>query len=104
VSFLQAPAQDQLKSQWAIALDSVSFYASLFPALNAHINISGAINFFFGLPAIKSIDTIGRRKWLLTTLPLMAVFMLGAALAFMIDNPSTRTGIVAVFLFREICH
>ncbi|RYP14023.1 hypothetical protein DL765_006626 [Monosporascus sp. GIB2] len=40
-----------------------------------------AVNFLFGLPAIKTIDTLGRRKWLITTLPLMCIFMLMAALS-----------------------
>jgi MFS family permease len=59
----------------------------------------GAINFVFALPAVRSIDTLGRRRWLLMTLPFMALFMLGAALSFSIDDPGTRTGIVALFLF-----
>ncbi|KAK5629223.1 hypothetical protein RRF57_004938 [Xylaria bambusicola] len=42
----------------------------------------GAVNFFFGLPAFKSIDTLGRRKWLVWTLPLMSFFMLAGALSF----------------------
>lgn len=63
----------------------------------------GAINFVFALPAVRSIDTLGRRRWLLMTLPFMALFMLGGALSFSIDDGSTRTGIVALFLFREYC-
>lgn len=65
----------------------------------------GGINFIFALPAIKSIDTLGRRRWLLMTLPLMALFMLGGALSFLIDGGSdssnTRTGVVAFFLFSR---
>ncbi|ORY62682.1 and other transporter-domain-containing protein [Pseudomassariella vexata] len=30
-----------------------------------------AINFIFGLPAIRTIDTLGRRKWLTMTLPVI---------------------------------
>ncbi|KAK6081990.1 hypothetical protein SCUP515_02769 [Seiridium cupressi] len=37
-----------------------------------------AVNFIFGLPAIRYIDVIGRRKWLITTLLPMAG-LLGAA-------------------------
>lgn len=59
----------------------------------------GAINFVFALPAVRSIDTLGRRRWLLMTLPFMALFMLGAALSFSIESIETRTGIVALFLF-----
>lgn len=59
----------------------------------------GAVNFFFGLPAVKSIDTLGRRRWLLITLPFMAVFMLGGAMSGHISNVDTRIGITACFLF-----
>ncbi|KAJ2897444.1 hypothetical protein MKZ38_004675 [Zalerion maritima] len=41
----------------------------------------GMINFLFALPAIRTIDSLGRRKWLLLTLPFMAVFLMGAALS-----------------------
>lgn len=59
----------------------------------------GAINFLFALPAVRSIDTLGRRRWLLMTLPFMALFMLGGALAYQIENPNIRVGIVALFLY-----
>ncbi|KAK1761997.1 hypothetical protein QBC33DRAFT_602390 [Phialemonium atrogriseum] len=59
----------------------------------------GAINFFFCLPAIRTIDTLGRRKWLTITLPFMAVFLAAAALSFRITDKGVRTGIVAMWLF-----
>ncbi|KJZ76758.1 hypothetical protein HIM_03635 [Hirsutella minnesotensis 3608] len=59
----------------------------------------GAINFLFALPAIKSIDTLGRRRWLLLTLPFMALFMLGAGLAGLIVDETTRKGVTALFLY-----
>ncbi|KAK2590741.1 hypothetical protein QQS21_011573 [Conoideocrella luteorostrata] len=59
----------------------------------------GAINFFFALPAVKSIDTIGRRRWLIITLPFMAILMLGAAFAGFIEPIDIRIGITACFLF-----
>lgn len=68
----------------------------------------GLINWLFGLPAIKTIDTLGRRKWLIVTLPIMCILMGGAAYAFPIpylgreseavDRNTLR--IVATFLFR----
>ena len=61
----------------------------------------GAINFLFALPAVRSIDTLGRRRWLLMTLPFMALFMLGGALAYDIPDANIRTGIVALFLYRR---
>ncbi|ODA76026.1 hypothetical protein RJ55_08308 [Drechmeria coniospora] len=60
----------------------------------------GAINFLFALPAIKSIDVLGRRKWLNITLPFMALFMLGAALCAFIPDQEKRIGFTALFLFR----
>ncbi|KAH0599186.1 hypothetical protein MHUMG1_03303 [Metarhizium humberi] len=59
----------------------------------------GAINFVFALPAVKSIDTLGRRRWLLLTLPFMAVFMLGAGLSENVRDDATRNGVTACFLF-----
>ncbi|KAI1175207.1 sugar transporter-domain-containing protein [Nemania sp. FL0916] len=79
----------------------------------------GAVNFIFGLPAIRTIDTLGRRKWLVLTLPLMSLFMAAAALATLCPgsvvqggnstvpggNPTpdknfdVRGGIVALFVF-----
>ncbi|XP_044717245.1 sugar transporter domain-containing protein [Hirsutella rhossiliensis] len=59
----------------------------------------GAINFLFALPAIKSIDTLGRRKWLLTTLPFMSLFMLGAGLAGLVNDAGKRRGLTALFFY-----
>ncbi|EHK23342.1 uncharacterized protein TRIVIDRAFT_133172, partial [Trichoderma virens Gv29-8] len=61
----------------------------------------GAINFLCGLPAVRSIDTLGRRKWLLGTLPFMALFMLAAALSFNIAAENIRVGVAAFFLFAS---
>ena len=58
------------------------------------------MNFAFGLPAIRTIDTLGRRKWLILTLPVMSLFMMAAALSTLIPKDETaRTGIVALFVF-----
>ncbi|KAL7782515.1 MFS general substrate transporter [Trichoderma ceciliae] len=59
----------------------------------------GAINFLCALPAVRSIDTLGRRTWLLATLPFMALFMFGAALSFKIVAENIRVGVAAFFLF-----
>lgn len=67
--------------------------------LNAKVRRSGAVNFAFGLPAIRTIDTLGRRKWLVLTLPLMTLFMAAAAASFSIKNHTTSIGMVALFLF-----
>lgn len=59
------------------------------------------MNFVFGLPAIKSIDTMGRRRWLLSTLPLMAVFMLGASLASLSKDQASKIGVTGTFFICE---
>ncbi|TRX90864.1 hypothetical protein FHL15_008268 [Xylaria flabelliformis] len=61
--------------------------------------VFGVVNFGFGLPAIRTIDTLGRRKWLVLTLPLMSLFMTAAALSTLIPEYKTRGGIVALFVF-----
>ncbi|KAI1748583.1 sugar transporter-domain-containing protein [Xylaria castorea] len=61
--------------------------------------VFGVVNFVFGLPAIRTIDTLGRRKWLVLTLPLMCLFMTAAALSTLIPESKTRGGIVALFIF-----
>lgn len=64
------------------------------------MRLLGAVNFLFGLPAIRTIDTLGRRKWLILTLPLMCLAMLGAALsAALIGKRDVRIGIMAFFLY-----
>ncbi|KAJ2991818.1 hypothetical protein NUW58_g2381 [Xylaria curta] len=64
----------------------------------------GAVNFLFGLPAIKSIDTLGRRKWLTWTLPLMAFFMFAGAMSIPIpwdsrNNDHNTVRMVALWLY-----
>ncbi|ETS77058.1 hypothetical protein PFICI_10932 [Pestalotiopsis fici W106-1] len=46
----------------------------------------GFLNFVFALPAIRRIDTMGRRRWLLITLPFMSLMMAAAALSFLALN------------------
>lgn len=58
----------------------------------------GAVNFIFGLPAIRTIDTLGRRKWLILTLPVMALFMLLAGVSFNIHNLGAKVPVVALFI------
>ena len=53
----------------------------------------------FALPAVRSIDILGRRKWLIATLPVMSICMLGAALSFTISDANSRDGVLAFFLF-----
>ncbi|ROT35834.1 hypothetical protein SODALDRAFT_52296 [Sodiomyces alkalinus F11] len=59
------------------------------------------VNIVFCLPAIRTIDTLGRRKWLILTLPVMAVLMAFAAASFAaeIERERTRIVLLAVFPF-----
>ncbi|EKJ75378.1 hypothetical protein NXS19_013196 [Fusarium pseudograminearum] len=51
----------------------------------------GCVNFLFGLLAMRSIDIIGRRRWLLSTLPLMSLFLMAATVAYAV-GPQDSTG------------
>ncbi|CAK7244377.1 MAG: hypothetical protein STHCBS139747_005915 [Sporothrix thermara] len=62
----------------------------------------GVINWLFAIPAIYTIDTFGRRNLLLTTFPLMSLFLLFAGFSFWIPADSdARVACVAlgVYLF-----
>ncbi|KAI1107365.1 hypothetical protein F4804DRAFT_198031 [Jackrogersella minutella] len=48
----------------------------------------GIVNFLFALPAFYTIDTFGRRNLLLTTFPLMAVFLFFTGFSFWIPEGS----------------
>ncbi|KAK8059091.1 sugar transporter [Apiospora saccharicola] len=66
----------------------------------------GAVMFFCGLPAIKTIDTLGRRKWLISTLPLMCIFMAAAAYSFPVpykpkSGSADTVRLVATLLYRK---
>ncbi|KLO20378.1 proton myo-inositol cotransporter [Schizopora paradoxa] len=65
----------------------------------------GCINFLFALPAVKTIDTFGRRSLLLTTFPLMSLFLLVTGFAFYIPESSkAHIGIIAlgIYLFGMV--
>ncbi|KAI1458215.1 hypothetical protein F4805DRAFT_151026 [Annulohypoxylon moriforme] len=61
----------------------------------------GAVNFACGLPAIRTIDTLGRRKWLVITLPIMTLLMLAAAMSSLMskDDKTPRTALIMLFVF-----
>jgi MFS family permease len=58
------------------------------PALASSLGF-GVINWLFALPAFYTIDTFGRRNLLLTTFPLMALFMFFTGFSFWIPADST---------------
>ncbi|KAJ3852296.1 MFS sugar transporter [Lentinula lateritia] len=61
----------------------------------------GMINWIFAFPAIWTIDTFGRRNLLLTTFPLMSIFLLLAGFAFWIPDQKAQVGVVTfgIYLF-----
>ena len=64
----------------------------------------GVINFLFAIPAIYTIDTFGRRNLLLTTFPLMAIFLLFTGFSFWIPGQKARVACVAlgIYLFGMV--
>jgi sugar porter (SP) family MFS transporter len=67
---------------------------------------AGIINWIFALPAVYTIDTFGRRNLLLTTFPLMSLFLFFTGSAFYIpqDRGQARLGCVAlgIYLFMIV--
>ncbi|KAI9869352.1 MAG: hypothetical protein M1813_000141 [Trichoglossum hirsutum] len=64
-------------------------------ALSASLGF-GIINFIFALPAVYTIDTFGRRNLLLTTFPLMSLFLFFTGFSFFIpDDDSHHTARIA---------
>ncbi|CVL00435.1 related to myo-inositol transport protein ITR1 [Fusarium proliferatum] len=61
--------------------------------------IFGLLNFLFCLPAIHSIDVLGRRKVLLFTIPGMALTLMAAAISFNTANEDVRNGLVAFWIY-----
>ncbi|GAO46983.1 sugar transporter [Saitoella complicata NRRL Y-17804] len=60
----------------------------------------GLVNFLFAIPAIRTIDSFGRRSLLLFTFPQMAWTLLAAGLCFLIPGSSAaHLGLVALFIF-----
>ncbi|TNY22032.1 hexose transport-related protein [Rhodotorula diobovata] len=59
----------------------------------------GALNFVMAGPAVWTIDTFGRRNLLLSTFPLMSIFLLMAGMAFFIPEGPGRTAVVALGVY-----
>ncbi|KAI5123853.1 hypothetical protein M0805_005671 [Coniferiporia weirii] len=60
----------------------------------------GLVNFVFAFPALRTIDTFGRRSLLLFTFPQMAWTLLAAGFCFLIPKSSSaHLGLVALFIF-----
>lgn len=65
----------------------------------------GVINWLFAIPAFYTIDTFGRRNLLLTTFPLMSIFLFFTGFSFWIpkDSPA-HLGCIAlgIYLFGAV--
>ncbi|CAL1708150.1 unnamed protein product [Somion occarium] len=59
----------------------------------------GMVNWLFAFPAVYTIDTFGRRNLLLTTFPLMAIFLLMTGFAFWIPEGKARLAVVALGIY-----
>ena len=63
----------------------------------------GAINWVFSLPAMFTIDLLGRRKLLLLTFPVMGVLLIGTGLSFLVPEAwadgKYRIGFVATGIY-----
>ncbi|KAI0035865.1 hypothetical protein K488DRAFT_42360 [Vararia minispora EC-137] len=63
----------------------------------------GMLNFLMALPAVYTIDTFGRRNLLLTTFPLMSLFLLMTGFAFWIPEGNGRLAVVALGIYLFCC-
>ena len=59
----------------------------------------GIINWLFALPAFYTIDTFGRRNLLLTTFPLMSIFLFFTGFSFWIPASTARIACIALGIY-----
>ncbi|CCM02481.1 uncharacterized protein FIBRA_04581 [Fibroporia radiculosa] len=59
----------------------------------------GMLNRLFAFPAVWTIDTFGRHSLLLTTFPLMEIFLLMTGFSFYIPKGKTQVAVVAVGIY-----
>ncbi|KAI0037114.1 hypothetical protein K488DRAFT_81345 [Vararia minispora EC-137] len=92
-------------------VNAIAYYSSTIFQQSGFSNVEsllaswgfGMINFLMALPAVYTIDTFGRRNLLLTTFPLMAIFLLLTGFAFFITDERARIGIVALGIYLFGC-
>ncbi|EME42559.1 hypothetical protein DOTSEDRAFT_54893 [Dothistroma septosporum NZE10] len=94
-------------AQQLCGINIVAFYsstifleASFTPhAANLASTIFGLVNFLGAIPAIWTMDSLGRRSLLLLTLPLTALSMAVAATSFSISDDSVRFGMITSMIY-----
>ncbi|KAL1960586.1 hypothetical protein VTO42DRAFT_7165 [Malbranchea cinnamomea] len=88
-------------------VNAIMYYStSMFLAASNDVKIAltaslgcGIINWVFALPAVYTIDTFGRRNLLLTTFPLMSIFLLFTGFSFYIETEKARLACVATGIY-----
>lgn len=94
-------------AQQMCGINIIAFYSttvfresgsSEFQALLASFGF-GLVNWLFAFPAFWTIDTFGRRSLLLFTFPQMTWTLLAAGLCTLLDQGTTRTALVALFVY-----
>lgn len=88
-------------------VNAIAYYSSTIFQQSGFSNVQallssfgfGCVNFLFAIPAIYTIDTFGRRNLLLTTFPLMAIFMFLTGFAFFIKDVQGRVALVSVGIY-----
>jgi len=103
-------ASTVMLAQQMCGINIISFYSSTIfndvlqdtdKALFASFGY-GAIQVVFTIPTLFLIDTKGRRTLCLITFPLMAIFLIGAGLSFLVPESASqgaRLGPVALFIY-----
>ena len=94
-------------AQQMCGINIIAFYSTTvfreagFTTFNALLGSFGfgLVNFLFAFPAFWTIDTFGRRSLLLFTFPQMMWTLLAAGLCTLLDQGTTRTALVALFVF-----
>ncbi|KAK0724649.1 hypothetical protein B0H67DRAFT_641161 [Lasiosphaeris hirsuta] len=94
-------------AQQMCGINIIAFYSTTvfkdsgssdFQALLASFGF-GLVNWLFAFPAFWTIDTFGRRSLLLFTFPQMTWTLLAAGLCTLLDQGTTRTALVALFVY-----
>lgn len=76
--------------------------ASEIAALGASLGW-GTVNWLFAIPAIFTIDTLGRRGLLLIGFPLMGLFLFWTGFSFYIPEGTARIAMVALGTYLHCC-
>lgn len=106
--FTLSASDEQNELTRYVTVNIISFYSSTI-FLEAGVTAKsalwaswgfGLVNFLFAFPALRTIDSFGRRSLLLFTFPHMAWSLLAAGLCYLIPGTGTaRLAAMALFIF-----